>query len=249
MRLVRESTLVVLLLIASACDAAPLAVAHNQRPGLGCRLGVEGAGGTTSGTFDLVIGDRDTYVLTPLVENGTAEAVEIVSAHVELDWELEGDLVRLRIVCPGGGLCDEWELETCAGGSCPVLAARGGTVIEVPALPRSVTAYFLGLMDAAVAEGRAPPELRVVSRVVLRGRTASGRDVESGEYAHDLRVCLGCLVEFPPGSDSPLIDGPDCCASGEPLPACYPGQDDPVDCRRCIRTVPEICNFGRLGCG
>lgn len=239
-----------LALVVAGCEpAVPLVVVHHQPPAPAtCELSQsESADGRTSGTFDLVIGDRDSYVLTPLVRNHTGTPITITNANVTLEWEMDGRLVSLAIVCPEG-LCRDWDLEVCDGGVCPVVPAGGSASFPVSALPRVVTAYFQSLMDGAVAAGRVPPEFRVVSHIVLEGTTSEGLSIASEEYEHELRVCLGCLVEFPPGSDSPDIEGPDCCGGGEPLPACLPGQDDPVDCRRCVRTLPEICNFGRLSC-
>ena len=54
-------------------------------------------------------------------------------------------------------------------------------------------------------------------------------------------VCRGCLLEYPPEARDPLSPQPNCQAplvdeSGVSVDVetpCYPGQDDPVDCRVC----------------
>ena len=244
-------SILLLVLGVLGCDGSPLDVVHHQPPDPATCMLSQGPSGrqASSGTFDLVVGERDSYTLTPLVVSHVDQTVTLTSAHVELEWEVNGALTALSIVC-AEGLCREWDLPLCApGGACPVMLPGRSASFEVPALPRVVTAYFQGLMDGAVAEGRVPPEFRVVSRVVLEGTLADGTAVSSDEHEHEIRLCLGCLVTFPPGSDSPLVDGPDCCGAGAPLPACFPGQDDPIDCRRCARSFPELCNFGRLSCG
>jgi hypothetical protein len=233
-----------------ACAPDPLAIVHNQRPIAGsCALSTTPMGDSIrEGVFDLAIGDRFSYLITPIIENHAGSPVEIQRARVELDWEIEGELERLRIRCDGGGFCDEWELEVCSG-RCAEIPAGGTVAHEVPALPRVATAYFRDMMDGAVAEGRTPPEFRVVARVSLEGVDQDMNPVIGQPFEIDLRICLGCLVEFPPGTDSPAIVGEDCCGGGTPPAECLLGQDAPIDCRHCIRTLPEICNFGRLSCG
>ncbi len=118
---------------------------------------------------------------------------------------------------------------------------------DVPALPRAVTGYFQSMMDQAVSIGRRPPEFFLTTTVQLIG-DAGGREIIGPEYRYDIQLCLGCLVEFPAGTDDPALPGPDCCGGGTATPSCYSGQDEAIDCRLCITTLPEICNMGRTTC-
>jgi hypothetical protein len=76
----------------------------------------------------------------------------------------------------------------------------------------------------------------------LVGTADGGAEILSPPFTYPLRVCLGCLVEFPDGSDSGSVPGPDCCAGAPTSRACLPGQDDPIDCRSCVMSAPEVCN-------
>lgn len=241
-----------LVLLLAGCEQGGLVVLGNQRPLRGsCELSQTATGDLVpTGTFDLVLGDRSSYLLTPLVRNGLGSAVAIARAHVSIDWEVDGALVPFILGSTGTGtVYREWdvELDACLV-ECPVVPASGTASFEVPVLPRAVTQFLATSMDEAVLDGRAPPEYRLVVNAVLVG-TSGGAEVRSAPFEVEVRLCLGCLVTFPPETDSPSVAGPDCCGAGAPEPSCLPGQDDAVDCRDCIRTLPEICNFGRLSCG
>lgn len=81
----------------------------------------------------------------------------------------------------------------------------------------------------------------------VRGQTAGGQNVESGEFVFPVHVCYGCLVSYP---QSALVTdqttGVTTCSApmnDVPVTGCSFGQDDPVDCRSCTslavcRTVP-----------
>lgn len=241
----------VLAALALGCGAdeeGELVIAANQAPTATCELSQSGgAPRIGSGIFDLVIGDRSSYVLTPLVRNNGGEDITITTARIEAYEERDGASYRLNFACHLPDGCDEWDIEVCAAG-CPRVPAGGTASFEVQALPRVVTGYYQIMMDAAVREGRRPSEHDIRSVVRLVGN-AGAREVISDPFDFITHLCLGCLVTFPPGSDSPGIPGEDCCGAGVPEESCYPGQDEPVDCRLCTRTSPEVCNFGRTSCG
>lgn len=232
-----------------ACSSPPLEVRRNQRPSDGtCELRQEPTGQSlTSGTFDLALGDRASYLLTPVVENHEGEALTVRAVRIQVHRDTPEGRQRVRIRCEGDVACEEWEEDLCALGECPRIAAGSTASFEVPALPRDVTGYYQGEMDFAVSEGRAPPEYSLVAELRLVADGASGT-VESDGFSYPIRLCLGCLVEYPPGSDSPALAGPDCCGDAPSEPACQPGQDGPISCADCRVSSPEICNFGRLTC-
>ena len=208
----------------------------------------DGSGSRSSGTFDLAIGDSSTYVLDAIVANRTPDDVTVETARVTVDWKIDGEWVRVRVRCDLGETCEVWDLDVCAGGSCPVVPVRDRIAFDVPSLPRLVTAYFQGMLDTAVREGRNPPEFELRSNVTLLGTTAAGDAIESAEFQYEIRLCLGCLVVFPEGSDNPSLPEADCCGGPPTLTSCHPGQDDPIDCRACIVSSPDVCNFSRLSC-
>ena len=153
-------------------------------------------------------------------------------------------------MCDDAEVCDEWDLALCPAGSrtCPTVAAGDTASFEVPVMSRIVTGFYQTMMDIAVREGRNPPEFELIAEVRLVG-TVDGEEVISEPFEYPVKLCLGCLVDYPDGSDVSRISGPDCCGARSSRINCYPGQDDPFDCHLCTRTLPEICNFGRLTCG
>jgi len=240
-------------LAACASEPAEFQIQHNQAPEEGsCLLSQENTGeAIEEGVFDLSIGDRSSYLLTPLVHNRSGAPLTVTTIRARAFQETDAGSALLRFACPGGGECEEWELSPCGGRDgtdCPILPPHGTGSFEMPVFSRIVTGYFQGQMDAAVGEGRTPPQYRIKAIVELEGM-AGERPVTSEPFSFAVTLCLGCLVEYPAGSDTSSISGPDCCGGGTVIPACYPGQDEPLDCRRCVRTLPEICNFGRTTCG
>jgi hypothetical protein len=244
--------MVVVCVLVGACATDPpeLEIAANQAPVEDtCELSQVRTGrAIPSGTFDLAIGDRSSYVLTPLVRNNGTSDLTIRTARLEAYEEVAEGSIRLNFACEVPEGCQEWDIDLCAGGACPVIEPGGTASFEVQALPRVVTGYYQLMMDAAVRSGRVPPEFELRSVVRLIAGDVE-REVVSAAFSFGIRLCLGCLVEFPEGTDSPGLPEPDCCGPGTPVTTCYPGQDGPIDCRSCLRTLPEICNFGRVSCG
>lgn len=229
-----------------------LEITYNQSPLAGsCELSQEATRERIEeGTFDLALGDRSSYTLTPLVTNRGSDDIVFQTVRLEAYHEQDAGFVRLNFVCDDPMGCETWEIDLCEGGSCPSVLNGETASFEVPVFSRLVTAYFQTIMDGAVREGRTPPQFRLQAVARLIGTDANGiREVESAPFAFVVNLCLGCLVAFPEGTDSPALPGEDCCGGGTPVdPGCYPGQDAPIDCRSCLRTLPEICNFGRVSC-
>ena len=231
------------MLAGCAGDSAEvLEILRNQAPLADCSLSPTGAGTTLrEGTFDLAIGDRAAYVLTPEVANTGSEEVVVTGARVRVIGD-DGVFVGFNCTDPEG--CGEWELEVRGDRVLPPGEPR---TFEVAAMPRVATSWYQGQMDADVREGRAPQRFDLTLQVELLGRS-DGEQLVGPPFLYPLRLCLGCLVEFPEGTDSPALPGPDCCGPGRPVASCYSGQDDPIDCRACIGTLPEVCNWGRTSC-
>jgi hypothetical protein len=71
-----------------------------------------------------------------------------------------------------------------------------------------------------------------VAHVEVFGDTIGGLEVESADFAYVIRVCEGCLVQFPPAAVSDM----GLCELGtdqNPEVPCFLGQDTDVDCRAC----------------
>jgi hypothetical protein len=82
----------------------------------------------------------------------------------------------------------------------------------------------------------APGEIRTrVAEVSVFGKTVGGLDVESAAIRYVIKVCLGCLVDFPSAAVSPQGQ---CTLMRDQTPElpCRPGQDAIVDCRSCAQS-------------
>ena len=96
---------------------------------------------------------------------------------------------------------------------------------------------------ALAAELTSSAEIRTrVAHIVVFGKTLGGLDVETAPYTYVLRVCAGCLVDFPAGAYDPSVG----CLPNDTVdsivPPCRFGQDDPVDCRSCA-SQNAFCQF------
>lgn len=88
-----------------------------------------------------------------------------------------------------------------------------------------------------------PAEVRTrVAEARVFGTTIGGVDVESAPFSYVIRVCEGCLVDFPADAFSP-VEGclPGGSTQGVAAP-CRFGQDSAVDCRLCVGENP-YCQF------
>jgi hypothetical protein len=91
----------------------------------------------------------------------------------------------------------------------------------------------------------------ITARVKVFGDTLGGTEITSNELSFPIAVCYGCLVDFPPAADDATVTGYQCnnastgtsastAPSADTAP-CWMGQDDPVDCRFCVNTLPDVC--------
>lgn len=96
----------------------------------------------------------------------------------------------------------------------------------------------------ALAAELNPGETRTrVASIVVFGETIGGLEVESSPYSYVIRVCEGCLVNFPAVAYQDPEAGCVPIDSGEaPASPCRFGQDDAVDCRTCTGGN-DFCTF------
>lgn len=84
----------------------------------------------------------------------------------------------------------------------------------------------------------------VIANVRVFGDTLGGIEVTSGEFSFVIRVCAGCLIDFPPDAlEAPAVGQPEeCIGPAEDVKAeqCVFGQDARVDCRQCASQL-AVC--------
>lgn len=181
-----------------------------------------------SGVADF--GVRDTYRGVLLVGNQMIGRGDPAGARAEPNRvHIDGGIVR--VTDPNGGLIREFT------------ATASGFADPQSNNTPDYGVVQLTLLDAPTRDLLLPTLTnRAVSRSVnanvrIFGRTLSGTAVESSEFIFPIRVCNGCLVTFPPGSnDATSANVPNCDAvplsTGEQGP-CQIGQDEPVPCTSC----------------
>lgn len=135
---------------------------------------------------------------------------------------LEGAVVELETA--GGELLDAFTVPTSgfvdgASGEAPGFGSAFVTLIPEQ--------HGTELRES---QGSRATETRI-ARVRVFGRTVGGVTVESTELAFPIVICWGCLIDWS------SADGSGSCGAtaGEELgdAPCFPGQDEPTDCRRC----------------
>jgi hypothetical protein len=102
----------------------------------------------------------------------------------------------------------------------------GFGIIQATLVPAST-----GVELAASITSRGEIRTRV-AQVKVFGETIGGLDVESADLVYVIRICKGCLVDFPPA----VVSETGVCEMGtdqNPDVPCALGQDDLVDCRLC----------------
>lgn len=108
----------------------------------------------------------------------------------------------------------------------------GFGVISATLIPQATGLELSGDMQRGDVRTR-------VAEVKVFGQTVGGLDVESAALRYVIRVCKGCLVDFPPAA---LNATGQCTQQKDQNPQlpCLFGQDSVVDCRSCAATN-QIC--------
>ena len=108
----------------------------------------------------------------------------------------------------------------------------GFGVISATLIPQATGADLAADMQRGEVRTR-------VAEVKVFGQTVGGLDVESASLRYVIRVCKGCLVQYPPAALNAMGQ---CSKQSDQNPAepCFFGQDDVVDCRSCAATN-ELC--------
>jgi hypothetical protein len=198
----------------------------------------------TAGVLDVAF--ASSYTAAFLVGNqmtprGSAEQDRTETARVTL----QGAIVRVTDI-NGNDLRPSftWSAST------TVDPATGGTPSYAPffaeIIDSTVSGTIKSQVQSAIAAHQATGTTRVLTYVKIFGHTLGGQRVETNEFQFPVDVCYGCLVVFPAGVSSPLLPQPNCsnqagASSAPSAPPCAYGQDQPIDCRLCVATNPDVC--------
>lgn len=206
------------------------------------------------GSMDLFITQR--YVMAPVIES-TLVSSETVSFGATgggaglsgTDWEansvsLERAVVRYDVP-------DALGIELLNGIELPLSGAvdPGGFIgVELEPINESV-GRILARSEFLRTSG---VPLTMNLRVTIHGRTVAGREIESNEFVYPIQLCYGCLFGIPSNVIDPnYFIQPNCrlrnvveddtegsIVTGTfSTDACFPGQDEAVDCRVVCPTI------------
>jgi hypothetical protein len=81
-----------------------------------------------------------------------------------------------------------------------------------------------------------------VARVTVFGKTIGGLEVETAPLSYVIRVCKGCIVDFPAAAYDPALGCTGGSTDDTQQAPCRLGQDDPIDCRLCAGQN-DFCTF------
>jgi hypothetical protein len=221
-------------------DIAEIQIVQNQPLDAECLATAVGANTFISrGVLDLFV--TDTYVISPLVRNNMVASESI------------------RFTGLGGGAGGlqgtNWEANS-VNFNRAVAEFEGPSGLGVP-IPRSLP---LTISGSVIPGGSAAVSLQVVTSTIagfLRqsdllnqpgssftllvklkffGTTAGGTEVDSNEFVYPITVCNGCLLQYPTEAIDTTFPVPNCrnFSDFDTVTAdvpCFPGQDEPLDCR------------------
>jgi len=231
-----------LSVLAVACveETPALFVVQNSVLDDNCRpvLQSSAAEALASGVLDLTI--AHTYLMFPKVENLMAPSGSVSLGGGSGVDTYEGNRVTVRRAEVSLSGPADFSIALPKGVNIPIsgtIEPDGEAIVQL-----EVVNPDLGRQLATAAElADRGSVIRLTAEVKFFGVTTSGTDVESNTFVYPVVVCRGCLLQFPPEASDPLITEANCRAplvdeegnSVEVDTPCYPGQDDPVDCRLC----------------
>lgn len=121
-----------------------------------------------------------------------------------------------------------------AGEADPSSGGTPGLGIVFPILVDPDT--VINLQKSKLSSPSAAP-VRLVAYFKVYGQTTGGQSIESAEFAYPIDACNGCLVTVPAAGCQDTSGGTSATAP------CVEGQDQPIDCRLCLKSNPAVCNL------
>lgn len=111
-------------------------------------------------------------------------------------------------------------------------AEPGLGIVNVTLIPAAVGAEIAAELSNAGDVRTRIAEVRVF------GQTIGGIEVETSPFTYIIRICEGCLVDFPAGSLDPDFGCIPASADGASTAPCRAGQDAAVSCTLCTGQNP-----------
>jgi hypothetical protein len=182
----------------------------------------------------------------------TSTLIDVGALDVALKLDYEASLLVGSQLTPRGdkaNLRTESMVTTIEGAEVHLYTDKGDldAAFTVPAsgviAPTSAADPGFGIIFAtlipqssgAALAGQITDRSQTVTRVAdvkVYGKTIGGLDIESSTLSYVIKVCKGCLVEFPALDPAGNCDVNGSATSTPTLP-CRAGQDEGLDCRLC----------------
>jgi len=184
------------------------------------------------GTLDLAL--RPDYVASLLVGSQLAPRGDKTNLRTEtMIANISGAEVQLRTGT--GALSAEFTVPA-TGHITPNSSDEAGFGTAIATL---IPASAAGDIAAELVE---PGQIATrVAEVVVFGKTLGGLEFESSPLTYVIQVCMGCLIRYSADALAADNTGAVLCTANldqaEQVP-CFPGQDEPVDCRACTAGNP-----------
>lgn len=235
----------------AACEAEPVSIQIIQMQNVGtesCTASVNASDGLSLGTVDLALATN--YVAFPLVRNnmddianvqgftprdGRVATLDVVLREAVVEYGALGpitaDLPPRRVIPLAGTVQLNSE------------ATLGIELLDAATLQAIRQAPEFLVTDSQSQVRPVRTEVTLTTKLVFKGVTVDGREVETNEFFFPLRVCNGCLITYPPdaisteGGTTPNCLAIDPEAEDEREPPACPGRVGSdgvfIDCRDC----------------
>ena len=218
-------------------------VVANGQPDNSCLVSAQEGGPTrSSGVLDLLVGTS--YNLYPLLKNVMSSSLTMHGFN-EADGRLEAHNVYVKKAIvdlsydPNIMLSDSTakHREITISGT---VGVSGIAAITVELIDAQLVARLNSKIPQR-SETEPRPGGGIVADVQIEGVMGDGTAISSNVFSFPLRVCRGCLLDYPLDADNPATTELDCSMQGEvePVVPCRMGQDEPVDCRLCKRIISQ----------
>ncbi len=233
------------LLLTAGCveNNQTIFIRGNIKPDSQCEIRANAEGPfLMSGTLDLVTGGS--YQLFPMVQNSMPSSL-VAGGYGVGEGRLESHNVFLKEAKLTYTYDGNIAVRSVTSRTVPIYAfvtqSEGLAVVQVEAVDSSLAAAMAQRLPERDVDNPMPSGDLLVD-VQMTGETSDGTEVTTNVLSYRIRVCKGCLLEFPPEADvqseaSPALDCNDLSAEPDETP-CFAGQDEPVDCRLCKRSKP-----------
>jgi hypothetical protein len=211
-------------------EASVLLVQFNRQLEADCSLRASGAQVVVRPRGYLDLSVTNEYLIFPQLLNGLRRS-SVITGKAQDQLQAENSHISIRgakinyIVADIGIELPQNQFVFTSGSIAPF----SQSLVEAQAIPPLVGEF----LRAAPALQERYSSVEMIVEITFEGELQDGTTVRSNRFAYPITVCRGCLINYPVSPEF-------CCAPeawGNLTFPCFPGQDDPFDCRSCCATA------------